>query len=483
MTLPRAQPVNQSAILTIIVVCYMMIVLDISIVLTGLPQIHRQMGFTDAGLSWVSSAYTLTFGGFLLLGARAGDILGRRRMFETGLVIFAASSFMIGVARSPEWLVSARAVQGIGSAILAPSTLALLQTSFAPGAERTHAVSFYAAAGGISASVGLVIGGVLADWVSWRAGFFINLPVGAGLIWAGRRYIAETERHSGAFDLAGALASTIGMSALVFGFVNSAEAGWHDPLTLVALAGGATVLALFVAIEWRARQPIMPLRLFNNAERSAAYAARVLFLGANVGFFFFATLFMQGVLGLSAAMTGLAFLPAMVVNFVSALMAPRLNRRFGAPRVLTVSLLCSLVGIGWLSFVSADSTWLGGLALPMLLIGAGQGGTLGPLTVSGITGVDPRDAGAASGVVNAAHQLGSSLGLGVLVAAAAFGTGGLAGRELLAHQVAGAMRAGEVMIALALAIVIVVIVRRPHRAPEPLADAPPDPARAAPTLD
>lgn len=449
---------SRTAVLAIILVSYVMIVLDISIVITGLPKIHRDLGFTDAGLSWVSSAYTLTFGGFLLLGARAGDILGRRRMFVTGLLIFTAASLAIGLAQSPEWIIAARAIQGIGAATLAPSTLALLQTNFPAGPERTRAIAYYAAAAGVSASVGLVVGGLLADWLSWRVGFFINLPIGAGLILAARRYIAETEQHAGRFDMIGALTSTAAMSTLVFGIVHSATAGWGDMVTIASLAAGLVLLALFVLTEWRAKQPIMPLGLFASRERAGAYAARVLFLGANVGFFFFSTQFMQAVRGLSPTQTGVAFLPAMIVNFVSAMTVPRLARHLGNPLVLALSIGLSLIGMVWLSRVTADTTYLAGLALPMMLIGLGQGGALGPLTTAGIAGVAPEDAGAASGLVNAAHQLGSSLGLGILVAVSAIHSEGMSGAQLLTHRVQNAMLGAAAMLALALVLVFAMIV-------------------------
>ncbi|MDR3413088.1 MAG: MFS transporter [Formivibrio sp.] len=386
-----------------------MIVLDISIVITGLPKIKQELGFSDAGLSWISNAYTLTFGGFLLLGARAGDILGRRRMFVRGLAIFALSSLTIGLVQSPSWLVAARAIQGLGSAILAPSTLALLQTNFAAGAERNRAIALYASTAGVSASIGLVLGGILADWYSWRVGFFINIPIGMALIWAAKQYIPETEKHSGKFDLAGALVSTLGMSALVFGVVQSAISGWGHTLTLQALAVGVLLLALFVGIELRAKQPIMPLRLFASKERSGAYVVRVLFLGANVGFFFFSTQYMQAVRGFSPALTGLAFLPAMLTNFLVALSVPNLIRQIGASKVLIGSIVIGLIGMLWLSQVSSTTSYMSGLLLPMLLIGIGQGGAMGPLTISGVADVAIQDAGAASGLVNAAHQLGIHL--------------------------------------------------------------------------
>lgn len=450
---------NKTAILAIILVSYVMIVLDTSVVLTGLPTIHKDLGFSDTGLAWVQSAYTLTFGGFLLLGGRAGDLVGRRRMLITGLILFTAASLAIGLAQSPAWMIVSRAVQGLGAAILAPSTLALLQTTFSEGPERTRAVSYYSAVAGVAASVGLVLGGVLAEWISWRVGFFINLPIGIVMILATLRYVGETERGSGNFDIVGALTSTIGVSALVYGFIRSATAGWTDAITVGAIAVALVLLGVFVFVEWRAKQPIMPLRLFANRERVGAYAARMLFLGAMIGFFFFTTLYLQSVVGFSPSFTGLAFLPATVVNFAVAMMVPQMTRRFGNARLLAAGLTCGLVGMAWLSRVSFDTNYLIGVALPMVLIGAGQGMALSPLTSSGISGVAREDAGAASGVVNVAHQTGNSLGLAVLIAIAQIGSAGLGGRELLAHRVATSLTSAAAMLAIALLLVFALIVR------------------------
>jgi EmrB/QacA subfamily drug resistance transporter len=450
---------HKSAILAIILVSYVMIVLDTSIVLTGLPKIHHDLGFSDTGLAWVQSAYTLTFGGFLLLAARAGDILGRRRMLIAGLALFTLASVAIGAANSPAWMIAARAIQGLGAAILAPSTLALLQTTFAEGGERTRAVSYYSAVAGIAASVGLVLGGVLAEWLSWRVGFFINLPIGVAMIWAARRYIVANAVSAGQFDALGALTSTIGMSALVYGFIRSASAGWGDTLTQLAVSGALALLAGFIYNERLAAQPIMPLRLFANRQRTAAYAARVLFLGAMIGFFFFTTQYLQVILNYPPATTGMAFLPMTLVNFAVALMVPILTRRFGNAQLLAGGLIVCLSGMAWLSRVTFGTSYLIGVALPMVLIGAGQGMTLSPLTAAGISGVESRDAGAASGIVNVAHQVGNSLGLAVLVAVSVIGAQGLSGTALLAHRVTLALTSSAGMLALALLLVYTVIVR------------------------
>lgn len=451
--------VKHGPVLAIIMASYLMIVIDISIVITGLPKIQAGLGFSPAGLSWVQNAYTLAFGGLLLLGARAGDILGRRRMFITGLGIFTLASLAIGLAQSAEWLLVSRAVQGMGSAILAPSTLALLSTNFREGPQRTRALSLYAAAAGVGATLGLVLGGLFADLVSWRAGFFINLPIGMLLILGARRHIAETPTHAGRFDLAGAASSTLGMSALVYGLVRSAEQGWGDALTLASLAAGIVLLALFTLIESRARQPVLPLRLFASRERSGAYAARMLFLGGMVGFWFFSTQFLQGVLGFSPFQAGLAFLPTTLPNFASAMLVPRLTRRFGNGAVLAGGLVAGIAGLAWLGQASAHTSYLGGIALPMILIGLGQGCVLAPLTASAVAAVKQEDAGAASGLVNVAHQLGGSLGLGILVVVfAAANPASLTGPALLAHRIAMVMDTSAVLLALALMVVLLLIV-------------------------
>jgi MFS family permease len=450
---------NKRAILAIILTSYVMIVLDTSVVLTGLPKIHQELGFTDTGLAWVQSAYTLTFGGFLLLAARAGDILGRRAMLIAGLAIFAAASVAIGLARSPQTMIAARAIQGLGAAILAPSTLALLQTTFTDGVERMKAVAWYSAVAGVAASVGLVMGGVLTEWLSWRVGFFVNLPIGVLMIAAARRHIAESPRRPGQFDAAGAVGSTLGMGALVYGFIRSASAGWGDAVTLGAIAGGLALLAAFIANEARAAQPVMPLRLFASRERVAAYLARMLFLAAMIGFFFFTTQYLQVIAHFSPSATGLAFLPMTLVNFAVAMAVPRLGRSYGGARVMAMGLAVGVAGMAWLSRVSVDGAYLTGVALPMVLIGAGQGMALSQLTASGISGVAPQDAGAASGVVNVAHQLGNSLGLAVLVAIAAVGAGRLQGAALLAHRVTAALTTAAGLLALAFLLVWALIVR------------------------
>jgi EmrB/QacA subfamily drug resistance transporter len=464
---------NRTPVLVVVLISYLMIVLDISIVITALPQLRRDLGFSATSLSWVQNAYTLAFGGLLLLGARAGDILGRRRTFVAGLALFTAASLAIGLAPSTGWLLTARVAQGVGAAILAPSTLALLTTSFPPGRERTRAIGYYGAVAGVGASLGLVVGGILTDWISWRAGFFLNVPIGIALILVARRFLPETEPRPGRLDLIGALTSTVGMTALVYGLVRSADAGWSDPLTVAALALGVVLLALFVLDQWRAEQPIMPLRLFASRERAGAYAGRLLFLGGMLSFWFFVTQYLQGVLGYSPLQTGFAFLPTTLVNFAVALGVPWLTHRLGNGRLLAGSLLVAVIGMAWLSRVSADSSYLTAVALPMLLIGAGQGGALAPLTSAGVSGVAAEDAGAAGGVVNVAHQLGGSLGLGLLVTVfAAAGSAELAGPDLLAHQIGAALTAGAVLLALAFVVVALLIVRpatrsrstdQPHR--------------------
>lgn len=455
-----ASGTSRAAILTVILVSYLMIVLDISIVITGLPRIRESLSFSATGLSWVQNTYTLAFGGLLLLGARAGDMLGRRRMFLCGLALFTAASLAIGLAQTSASMLAARVMQGVGAAILAPTTLALLSTTFSEGEERTRALAAYSMAAGVGSSLGLVLGGIFADWISWRVGFFMNVPIGIALMLAARRVLTETERRIGTFDLLGAVSSTLGMTALVYGIVRSADAGWHDAATLSPIAAGLLLLLLFILNEARASQPILPLRLFASRQRSGAYLARMFFLGAMVGFFFFSTQLMQGVLGYSPFQAGLGFLPMTLPTFVAAMAVPAFTRRLGNGGLLCLALALSCAGMLWLGQARVDTGFIGGIALPMILVGLGNGFALGPLTVAGVAGVSERDAGAASGLVNVAHQLGGTLGLAVLVVIfAASGNAALDGHELLAHRIATSITSAAGMLALALAVVLVSVIR------------------------
>jgi len=433
---------HRSRMLAIILGSYLMIVLDVSIIINALPRIHHALGFSATGLSWVQNAYTLTFGGLLLLGARAGDLFGRRRMFVTGIALFTVASAAGGAAQSASWLLAARAVQGAGAAIAAPSTLALLMTSFPEGRERTRAVAYYAAVAGGGGSVGLVLGGLLTSWASWRLGLFVNVPVGVALVLAAPRVLGETERQTGHFDLAGAVTSTLGMFAVVYGIVRAGSAGWSDDLTLASLAGGLALLAVFVLNERRAQQPITPLRLFASRERVGAYVARVLFVGAMYGQFFFLTQYLQVVEGFSPIEAGIAFLPLTLVMFAFTNLVPTLVARYGNSRVL-----------------------------------AGAAAAFAPLTTAGVSGVASEDAGAASGLVNAAHQLGGSLGLGVLVTVFASALPGAPARRItppahavaLAHAISTSITVGAAMLGVALAVVLILV--RPPRPPEAVVEA------------
>ena len=443
---------HPTAILAIILVSYFMILLDNSIIFTGLPTIGAAMHLSPVGLSWVQDAYTLVFGGLLLLGARLGDLLGRRRVFVAGLAVFAPRPSSWPARPPAPFLIAARALQGVGAAIVAPSSLSLLTASFPEGRERTRAVAAYGAAAGIGASLGLVIGGALTSAVSWRAGFFINVPIGIAMIVLAPRYLPRDPAREGPVRPHRRAGRDPGDErARVRASSSPPRSGWSAPRTIAGLVVGVVFLAALVVNEARAAQPIMPLHLFSSRVRTGAYLARMLYLGAMIGFFFFTTQYLQGVLGYSALQAGVAFFPMTVVNFVVALAIPRLTRRVGNAALLAAGVLTTLVGMAWLSRVDAGSAYLTAVALPMVLIGAGQGLAFAPLTAAGISGVDPADAGAASGVVNTAHQLGSALGLGILVAVSATVPGSTDTVTGLADHVSTALTAGAGLLALALA--------------------------------
>jgi EmrB/QacA subfamily drug resistance transporter len=445
------------AILAIVLVSYFMILLDNSIVFTGVPAIQETFGLTPAELSWVQDAYALVFGGLLLLGARLGDLFGRRRVFVIGLLEFAIASALVGLAPSGHLLILARGLQGIGAAIVAPSSLALLMASFPEGPSRSRAVGYYGATAGIGASLGLLVGGAAATWMSWRFGFLINVPIGLVMIAMAPRYLPETSRRSGRFDLAGSLLATFGVGCLVFGVIATTSRGWADPVVIGSLAASAVLLGCLVVNERRASRPIMPLRLFADPRRAASYAARALYMGGMIGFFFFTTQLMQNVFGFSAIQAGVGFLPMTVVNFAVALAIPRILGRFGVGAVLAAGVAVTGVGMLWLTRAGLADNYFPAVALPMLLLGAGQGLTFAPLTSFGIVGTARDDAGAASGLLNTFHQLGLALGLAVLVAVS---SGAGTPSTEFTHAILGA----SVFLATCLAVVLLALIPAQRRA-------------------
>jgi EmrB/QacA subfamily drug resistance transporter len=415
------RPGNPGLVLALILTSQLMVVLDATIVNIALPDIKTALGFSPSGLSWVVNAYTLTFGGLLLLGARAGDLLGRRRTFVAGLVVFTVASLAGGFATTPALLLAARAAQGVGGALASPSALALLMTMFRDGRDRTRALGLYTAVSIGGAAVGLIAGGLLTEFVSWRWVLFVNVPIGLVVTLLAVRVLPETERRTGKFDVGGALTSTLGMAALVFGFVHAATDGWGQTETLVAFASGVVLLAAFVLIELRASSPITPLRLFADRSRSASYVARLLLVAGMMGMFFFLTQFLQNVLGYSPLKAGLAFLPLTVMVFSSSQFSARvLTARYGTRTLVVSGITVSTIALLWLSTLSASSGYLALLG-PLVLFGIGNGTAFVPLTAASLTGVGPADAGAASGLVNVMQQVGGSLGLAVLVTV--FGAG------------------------------------------------------------
>jgi EmrB/QacA subfamily drug resistance transporter len=452
---------RRGVVLAIILAGYLLVLIDVSILMAALPSIRADLGFTDTSLSWAQNAYTLTFGGLLLLGARAGDLLGRRRTFVLGIALFTAASLAVGMAQSPAWMIAARALQGIGAATLAPATLALLSTSFPEGQQRTRAMAAYGALAGIGTAAGLIVGGALTETLSWRFGFLINVPIGLAAIAAAPRYLDETVRHSGRLDVPGALTSTLGAAALVFGIVHSANVGWGATTTLASLALGVVLIVVFVQRQRRATQPLMPVRLFADRGRAGAYAARFLFNSVLVSFYFFMTQYLQGVSDLTPLQAGLAFLPVTAAAFAAATVTSRLSSRLGNERLAVAGVAAMLIGTAWASRVGTDTGYLVGIAAPMLVFGIGQGFGLSALTTGGMAGVSAQDAGVAGGLVNVAHHLGGALGLGILVTVFdAAGAAGDAPRELLAHRVSAALTAAVAFLALAL---LVTLLTRPLR--------------------
>ena len=404
-----------ATILALIVTSYLMIGVDISIVNIALPSLRDGLHFSTVGLSWVLDAYMLAYGGLLILGGRAGDIIGKRRTLLLGVALFTLASALGGFATTRGWLVGSRVLQGVGAALAAPSTLALLVTSFAEGQPRNRALSVYSAAASLGMIIGLVLGGLLTGWLSWRWVFFVNVPIGIGLLIAIPRVLKETEAQPGRFDLPGAAASTLGMTALVYGLISTASAGVRDAGTLAAFTAAVLLLGFFIWHERRLERPLLPLGLFKNRNRVGAYFNLLLIVAGNFGMFFFATQFLQGALRLSPMQTGLAYLPMAGTLFVTVRLVPLLLKSRSAKSLILIGTLAQTAGILWLSRLSPNSTYVGGLLGPMVLIGLAAGLCIMPLNMTALSAVDKKESGAAAAVAQTMISVGGSFGLAILV--------------------------------------------------------------------
>jgi EmrB/QacA subfamily drug resistance transporter len=435
---PSADRRRPAAALILVLCAQLMVILDMTVVNVALPSIEHGLHFSATSLSWVLNAYALTFGGLLLLGGRAGDILGRRRVFLTGIALFTLASLAAGLATGPGWLIAARAVQGVGGAIASPAALALVVSAFPEGGSRNRAMALYAAIASGGASLGLVLGGVITQWASWRWAFFINLPVGIAVAACTPVFLTETPRQPGHFDLAGAATSVTGMVALVYAFIRAASAGWSDPVALAAFMLAVAGLAAFILIETRAAQPVTPLRLFADGQRAASYLARLLLVGGMFGMFFFATQFLQVVLHFSPVRAGAAFLPTTVLIFGVSRLAARLLGRFPPVPLAMAGIVPVIAGMAWLSRISAATTYVPGVLGPMILFGIGMGLAFVPLTTAALAGVAAADSGAASSMVNVTQQVGGALGLAVLVTVFGQASRAAGGHQPLVHGMASA---------------------------------------------
>ncbi|MER7660675.1 MFS transporter [Streptomyces sp. NPDC096193] len=410
---------NGTALL-VIASCQLMVVLDVTIVNIALPHIQSSLDFSTTSLAWVVNAYTLTFGGLLLLGGRAGDILGRRRVFMFGVLLFALASFLGGFAQNEPQLLAARALQGVGGAIASPTALSLITTTFSEGPARNQAFGVFAAVSAGGGAIGLLAGGMLVEWLNWRWVLFVNVPIALFIVLLTPRHIKESERHPGNFDVIGALTSTLGMVALVYGFIRAAQEGWRDPVTLGSFAAAVVLLVSFIMVERRSSQPITPLHMFADRNRAGTYGIMLSLAAAIFGMFFFLTLFVQNVLDFGPLMAGLAFLPVSAVIAVGAGLASQLLPRFGPKPFMVTGAILAATGLGWLTLTDIHSTYLGSVLGPMLIFSLGMGMQFVSLTLMAVSGVAPAETGAASGLLNTTQQVGGSLGLSILVTV--FGT-------------------------------------------------------------
>jgi EmrB/QacA subfamily drug resistance transporter len=418
----QVRPRRLGLALTVIATAQLMVVLDATIVNVALPHIQNALHFSGANLEWVVNAYALAFGGLLLLGGRSGDLLGRRRIFMAGIALFAFASLVGGFATDEAWLLTARVVQGIGGAMAAPTSLALIAVTFPEGKERNRAMGVYASMSIAGGAVGLIAGGLLTSYADWRWVFFVNAPIGLAVLLLAPRVLGESERLSGRFDLPGAITGSLGLGALVYGLSEAATtfsngqavSHWGSTKVIVSLVASVVLLIAFGFIEARSKHALVPPRVLASRNRTGAYLISLCIGTALFGMFFFMTLFVQDVWGYSPVRSGVAYLPMVAGIFAGAGLSSTLVARVGARVLLIAGPLLAAGGMFWLSRITEHSSYAGGLLGPMLITGLGMGTTFVPLSLVSLSKVPLRDAGVASSLLNTGQQVGGSIGLAIL---------------------------------------------------------------------
>ena len=453
MTRPR----NLTAALIVIAFAQLMVVLDTTIVNVALPSVQRALHFTATDLEWVVNGYALAFGGLLLLGGRAGDLYGRRRMFIFGVLLFAAGSFAGGLATTSTWLIAARVLQGAGGAIVAPTALSLIADTFQEGAARNRALGVYAGAAGSGGAIGLILGGLIVNYLSWRWVLFVNVPIALVLAIAALRVLPASEGRTGRLDLPGAITVTGAMALLVYGLSRAATHSWTENVTVVTLGLGAALLVLFLLIERRSSQPLMPLSVFASRNRAGAFALRLVAGSTTLSVLFFLSQILQNVMGYSPLQAGFAFLPLGVGVIVTAQVTSRVIGRIGPRLPILMGALIVAAGLAWLSQIGHQANYFRDLLGPLTVLSVGLGLIFFPTTLVAIAGAGRHESGLASAVLNVSQQLGGSIGLAVFGTVAA----GVSGDRLAGFTTAFAAGVPVALVGFVVALLLI-RVRRPQ---------------------
>jgi len=406
--------------LVLLCVAQFVVVLDASIVNVALPTIKEALNFSEGSLPWVINAYVLTFGGFLLLGGRLADLLGRRRLFMAGLVLFALASLAGGLAANSGQLIAARAVQGLGGAILSPAALSIVAVTFKDGAERNKALGVWGAVAGSGGAAGVLLGGILTEYIGWEWVLWVNVPIGILAAAIAPTLIAETkaETETRHFDIAGAVTITLGLSALVFALLDAESAGWGSFQTIGTIVAALILLAAFVVIERRSRAPLVPFSIFRVRTVTGANVVGVLVGASLFSMFYFISLYMQQILGYSPIKAGISYLPLAVTIILAAGFASGLVTRVGFKPILAVGMACIAAGLIWFTQIDVHGTFLKDILGPSLLAALGLGFAFVPVTIAAVSGIEDREQGLASGLINTSQQVGGALGLAILAAVA-----------------------------------------------------------------